>query len=252
MSTIRRLIGRTIRSQLKSRGYHLVGNPSLHGAAEHFGAIMFSRKLAQLDFFYNLIRDVDGDVVESGIWWGYGLLAHLRLVRAGTKTRSIIGFDSFQGHSKPHAKDFVGGHFANPGTAFAVSEADVWKTLTMGTEDSIEQLRRWVTIIPGWLQETMPAFIARNPDRRIALIHCDPDLYEPIFLTLSTLWANLAPGGVIILGRLNNPEFMGKTAAVTDFRAAVSEAECLLESFDIHELETNRRLDLHYLRKAIP
>src|SRR5206468_3908507 len=126
-------------------------------------------------------------------------------------------------------KDLVGNGFANPGSSFAVTERDVWKTLEMGTEKRADELRKFVTIVPGWLQETMPGFMSDNGGRRIALVHCDPDLYEPIFATLNNVWGGLSSGGVIIIGSLNNPEYMGKTEALNDFLKTIPPSEYKLE-----------------------
>jgi hypothetical protein len=248
-SLVKRIVAKPIKSYLKSTGHYIVGGASIHGAPEHFGAIMFSRKLAQFDYFYDKIQSVEGDVIESGIWWGYGLLAHLRFARQGNIKRNIIGFDSFQGHSTPHKKDLKGGKFAHPGTAFAITEIDVWKTLSMGTEQTVDKLRESVSIVSGWMQETMPQFKSQNPDRKIALVHCDPDIYEPVFVTLTNVWGNLVPGGIVAIGRMNNPEYMGKTEAVKDFLASISDNSYVLESFKIHELETNISQDFYYITK---
>jgi hypothetical protein len=249
LTVLRRLVAKPIKAFLRQRGYYIIGNRSLHGDPQHFGAIMFSRKLEHFDFFYKKIQGLEGDVVESGIWWGYGLLAHLRYTRMGGHNRKIIGFDSFQGHSQPHEKDLIGGRFGNPGSLFFITEDDAWKTCVMGTEKTLDELKKTITIVPGWMQETMPKFKAQNP-MKIALVHCDPDLYEPIFLTLSNVWGKIVPGGIVVIGRMNNPEYMGKTEAVKDFLKTLPTTDYKLESTPIHELETNKYLDLFYITKT--
>jgi len=61
----------------------------------------------------------------------------------------------------------------------------------------------------------------------------------------------LQKSGIIIIGRLNNPEYMGKTEAVNDFLKKIPSNSYTLESKKINELETYKEIDLFYIVKNI-
>jgi hypothetical protein len=94
-----------------------------------------------------------------------------------------------------------------------------------------------VEMIPGWIQDTMPRFRARAEAKniRLAFVHCDADLYEPFKATLYNLWPVMAPGGLILLGGMDNPELMGKTIAVQEFLATVDASAYELLEIEIRD-----------------
>ena len=197
------------------------------------------------------INNVDGCVIESGVHWGYGILAHLFFTgERGYPQRDIYGFDSFEGHSKPNEKDLSGGNFKNLGSHFKISQEDVWKTLTLGTEYNQSQyLGEKVHLIPGWIQETMPTFKRELKMDSIALVHCDVDIYEPFLITLRSTWDSISKNGIVILGKLENSELMGKTLATHEFLADLSDEDYKICSCKINEINTNKPVDLSYLVK---
>ena len=228
----------------------LISKPKIiHGSPAFSGATLFSHRIHTFRYFYDKILNVDGCVVESGVHWGYGILAHLFYTGGGYPSRNIIGFDSFDGHSSPNEKDKSGGSYVNLGSSFKTSQNDVWKTLQYGTGLQLEVLKSNVELIPGWLQDTMPVFKKANQQGAIALVHCDVDIYEPFLITLQNTWGLLSKNGIIILGKLNNPELMGKTEAVNEFIAELPVGSYELNSHTILEINTLTPVELSYLIK---
>jgi hypothetical protein len=204
----------------------LISRPeTLHGAPALSGATRWSRRVFGLRPYYDMIRDVDGDVVESGVEWGYGVLAQLLLIQ-GSRPRKIYAFDSFEGYSRITNEDRSGGSFVNLGRRLRISQDDVWKTLWLGSTLDETELKSSVEMIPGWIQDTMPAFRARAQAApiRIAFVNCDAGLYEPVKATLEELWPILSVGGLVFLGRLDNPKLMGKAVAVREFVGTLDKA----------------------------
>jgi len=217
-------------NKLLNRFGILLSKPEIiHGSPAFSGATLFARRLNDTRFFHDIVKDVDGVVVESGVHWGYGILIHLTL----SKRRIIYGFDSFAGHSLPTKKDKAGGSYRSLDSSFAVSEADVWKTLLLGLGKGKEQLEPRVKLINGWIQDTMLKFSKAFSEEggKIALVHNDCDIYEPFKSTLENCWPLLSPGGCIILGRLNNSELLGKTAAIDEFLSTLSS-----ETYELKQL----------------
>lgn len=71
-----------------------------------------------------MIDDVDGDVIEAGVDWGYEILAHLGNIES-VKTPRIYIFDSYEGHSRATEQDRSGKTFINLDNSFKISEDGV-------------------------------------------------------------------------------------------------------------------------------
>lgn len=180
-----------------------------------------------------MVKNVEGGIIESGVHWGYGLLIFVTLTVNGG--RKIYGFDSFSGHSKPHKKDASGGNYQPLDSSFMISEFDVWKTLELGTGLPRRELENTVELINGWIQNTMPLFSERAKANRlkIALVHADCDIYEPFRETLFNTWDFIQPGGVVVLGLLDNAELMGKTHATNEFLASIPRSSYEMKKLSI-------------------
>lgn len=219
---------RTANALLNPMGIVLAKPETVHGSPAFVGALTWARRLHQMRHFLDMVRDVPGDIVESGVHWGYGLLIEYTLTM--DTTRRLYGFDSFAGHSPATPEDHAGGRYQPLDQSFAVREADVWRTLELGSLSSLNTLRQRVELVPGWMQETMPAFRIRAEREgiRLAFVHADCDIYEPFKATLTATWPLLAPGGVMLVGLLNNPELRGKTTALEEFLATVPASQYAL------------------------
>ena len=88
-------------------------------------------------------------------------------------------------------------------------------------KDLKEEAKNKVTFVKGYIQNTLPQFVESYIEnkRHVALVHCDMDIYEPFLVGLENSWKVLNKNGVIIIGKLNNPELMGKTVAFNEFLA---------------------------------
>jgi len=157
-------------------------------------------RMSKLLAHYELMRSVDGlpgAIVECGVFKGVSLtrFAMFRDLVGNADTRRIIGFDAFG---------------AFPETAFeADREAREHFVETagdsgIGTEQLEEVLRRKgldhnVELVAGDITETVPAYVARNPQLRISLLNLDTDIYEPAVTILEHLYPLIVRGGVLIL-----------------------------------------------------
>ena len=193
-----------------------------------------------------MIADVEGDVVEAGVHWGYGLLNHLLFTSKPYKTRMIYAFDSFSGHSLPTKEDKSSTNFIDLTNSFVISKEDVYKTLNNGTEFSKEDINKRIKLIAGWAQDTMPNF---NDTTKIAFVHSDMDIYEPVKITLESFWPKLSIGGIISVGKINNPELMGKTIAFTEFLKKLNQGTYEVNTTKIKEVNTLKITELTYIRK---
>ncbi len=168
--------------------------------------------LAHYELF-KMIREVPGAVVECGVFKGVSFtrFAAFRELMETESARPMIGFDIF-------------GTF--PPTEFEADQAQLDRFISGAGDQSIdvEQLRevlrkkgcdQRVDLVKGNILETVPEYVAKNPQMRIALLNLDTDVYEPAVTILEHLYPRIVPGGVLVLDDYGT--FPGETKAVDDF-----------------------------------
>lgn len=170
------------------------------------------KMLAHYELF-RLVAGRPGAVVECGVF----------------KAASFARFAAF--------RDLIGDPALNPLVAFDTFdtfpptdlEADHEKLASFlaeaGTSSiGVDQLRQVLRakgvsgeaeLVAGDICETVPAWIASNPDREILLLHVDVDIYEPSRVIFEHLWPRLVTGGVMILDDYGRWE--GETRAFHEY-----------------------------------
>lgn len=140
----------------------------------------------------SLIRNIEGCVVECGVWKG-GMIA--AIAESLGSNRKYFLFDSFEG--LPQAKEVDGSNaikWQNEKKKYyydncKTSEEDARATMEISGVNNF-------LITKGWFKDTLPLF--RDKDR-IALLRLDGDWYESIFDSLKYLYPLINKGGVIIV-----------------------------------------------------
>lgn len=97
--------------------------------------------------------------------------------------RPIFGFDAFLGLSEDWA-----GHGVEKHAHFSLG-------------GSAPEVEANVRLITGWVEDTLPAFLAQNLGP-IAFIHVDTDTYTPCKAILTLCRDRLVPGSVILFDEL--------------------------------------------------
>jgi O-methyltransferase len=130
-----------------------------------------------------LVADVEGDIVECGVYMGESLQT-LAMTLPG---RRVWAFDSFQGfppgnpeHDDPVALGLVGAVQGDP----EVVAKRVWP---------------WageLIIRSGWFKDT---FREEPLPERIAFLSIDCDLYDSVLASLNVFAHRVVPGGVVTL-----------------------------------------------------
>ncbi|MDO8565339.1 MAG: TylF/MycF/NovP-related O-methyltransferase [bacterium] len=165
--------------------------------------------MKQFRYFLTLfsrISNVPGDVVECGIGEGntFTMLAYLVGSENAAPKRRLLGFDSFEGFPEPDPRD--------------VSPRDPqkgeWKIAEEVVRTRLEESKILKTfpdldflITKGFLNETLPEF----PDRQIAFLHIDVDLYAGYRDALNFLFPKVVSGGIVLFDEYkdfpNRPEY---------------------------------------------
>lgn len=130
---------------------------------------------------------IPGDIVECGVLDG-GTAALMAWATRDTPQRKIHLFDAWRGLPRPSSQD---------GDAAAG-----WAGQVVGSPLRVRAVMRRLGIAEsrlvfheGWFADTFP----RAEIDRIALLHIDPDFYDPVKLCLETWEPKLSPGGFIQL-----------------------------------------------------
>ena len=120
-----------------------------------------------------------GLILEFGVFKGESL----RKIAAAT-SRPVFGFDSFQGLPADASDGWVPGQFATEIPTFT---------------------ERNITIVDGWIQDTLEPFLAKNPGP-VAFAHIDVDLYSSTIFILDMLYdeGRMVPGTVLLFDELFN------------------------------------------------
>lgn len=160
--------------------------------------------------YYQMIKDVPGSIVECGVFRGRSLLrwAHFRDI-AGDG-RNLIGFDTFDQFPKAHGSDIpMREQFCSHVGDKSSSPHEIQQMLEEG--DCGQNL----LLIKGDICETLPEFVKRHPDERIALLNMDCDLYEPTEAALENLYPMISPKGLLLCDDYNI--FPGATDAINQY-----------------------------------
>ena len=164
---------------------------------------------------FKMVKDLPGVFIECGMFKGVSFkrFAMMRELLMQPGGRVMIGFDAFG--------KFPGSQYEDDIPRIEKFEKNV------GSEgiDIIqfkEILNRFnlgdhVELVKGDVSVTVPEYVKKKPELRIALLNLDTDTYEPACTVLECLWPKIVPGGILVVD--NYGVFPGETKAVDDFMA---------------------------------
>lgn len=151
--------------------------------------------------FFIQIKAIKGDIVECGVGRGRSLVVISALNQIlnsneGGK-RNIYAYDSFEGFPEPSNEDASfrkpqkGEWSGSPSGKYKYSE-DFTRTIL--EEAGINTSDSKIKICKGFFSDSLP----NHPDRPIALLHVDGDLYQSYKDTLKNLYDKVVKGGLIV------------------------------------------------------
>lgn len=173
-----------------------------------FGHLLYFKEL------YNLVTDLEGDIVECGIGRGRSLLKLCHLAYYENKGRKIYGFDSFEGFPKSSVED----------TSPRNPQEGEWNVATVETiEHQLTEVGRFeplfiknnVKLEKGFFEDSLRRFDGES----IVFLHLDVDLYKSYKVTLEYFWPKVASGGVVAFDEYKNAteKFPGAAKAIDEF-----------------------------------
>jgi len=122
-----------------------------------------------------------GLVLEFGVFSGHSI----GLIASARPDQTVYGFDSFEGLPEYWRPGFDTGTFKTEGLPAVPAN---------------------VTLVPGWFDRSLPAFLDAHPGQPVSFLHIDCDLYSSTQTVLAQLKDRIIAGTVIVFDEyLNYP-----------------------------------------------
>lgn len=159
-----------------------------------------------------LKNEVEGDLIETGVWRGGATIFMRAILKAyGITNRRVWVADSFAGMPQVDRERYP-----------KESSLDLhqFQDLSISLEDVKRNFQRYgllddqVQFLKGWFKDSLPS----APIEKLAVMRLDGDLYESTMDALVNLYAMLSRGGFVIIDDYNTPGLMSCNDAVEDFR----------------------------------
>lgn len=176
--------------------------------------------LLTMDALYRELVDLPGVIMEFGVLHGRHLatLAALRGIHEPYNSfRRIIGFDTFTGFPDLSEVDEVSPSAAVGRFAVPADEVDHLREVLAAHEagDPVSHVQR-TFVVQGDVRETVPRYLAENPETVIGLAFFDLDLYEPTREVFEAIRPHLSKGSILAFDELGHPRWPGVTAALRE------------------------------------
>lgn len=189
---VRRLIDCTLIRAIaylrrRTEHYHVLEELTRRTAADQadfieknmMGALAIESRPRLWDYALSKVS-LDGLYAEFGVFNGSSINYLARKASAIRKRPIVVyGFDSFIGLQE----DWSGSEHGRG--AFSLG-------------GKLPKVDRNVTLVKGWFNETLPAFLEKNPGPA-AFLHIDSDTYEAAHTLFSLLKDRIVPGTIIVM-----------------------------------------------------
>ena len=152
--------------------------------------------------FYEMVKHLNGDIVECGVFKGTGILTWLKILELHepNSIKKIIGFDFFNKNfvndiTNNNDRDLMSQVFNRCNPSIDDISYDSIQEKILKFNFSPEKFE----LIEGDISNTSKIFVDQRPGFRISLLYLDLDLDKPTYDTLNNFWDNIVSGGVIVL-----------------------------------------------------
>lgn len=197
-------------------------------AIRHFAVLarrqLLKRFLAHVELF-KLALDVPGDIAELGVFRGAGLMTWANLLETyciGDRTKIVYGFDNWKGFGELAPEDGRADESAGKTAGGFNPERyldELQSAIAIFDTDRFIPAKARVKLVPGEIEQSVPAFVAERPGVRFSLVHFDCDLYRPTRAALDSLWDRISRGGVLVFDEYAIADWPGESRAVDEFFA---------------------------------
>lgn len=179
---------------------------------------------------YKKILDINGVIVECGVFNGAGLFTWAQLANIFEPTnynRKIIGFDTFEGFPGTNKMDNSEIHEPKIGDLRGEDLECLNNSVEKyNNERHLSHIPN-IDLVKGDFINTSIEYLEKNKHLIISLLYLDFDLYEPTKKALEVFRPRMGKGSIICFDELNCANYPGETLA-------------LLEQLDIEKYQINR------------
>lgn len=160
--------------------------------------------------FFEMTRNIPGDIVECGIGRGRSLLVitaiNCFLSKRKGGQRHIFGYDSFEGFPEPTIEDksprnLKKGEWSHsPSGKYKYSKKFIKLVLKEGAGIPLNKIS--LTLTKGFFSDSLK----NHPQKPIAILHIDTSLYQSYKAVLENLFDKVNKGGVIVFNDFTKEE----------------------------------------------
>ncbi len=174
-------------------------------------------------------RNLEGDLVECGVWKGGSCMVMMQTLAALGRRRRIWLYDTFTGMPEPGEEDRIAW---NGRSVREKWESDALASWAVGVEQvkqnlsAVDYPEEKLRFVPGDVAETLKESIPG----KIALLRLDTDWYASTKVELELLYPRLVSGGVLIIDDYGH--FEGARQAVDEYFAQSHAGPILLNRLD--------------------
>ncbi|MEO8358623.1 MAG: TylF/MycF/NovP-related O-methyltransferase [Vicinamibacteria bacterium] len=154
-----------------------------------------------------------GNMAECGVFRGSTLSTLAFFLKKWNSSKTIFGFDSFEGFDDSVRTDRQEGD-----TAYIDKESTLFTaTSEQLVRDKIDLVRGTenLQLVKGFFDQTLTRF----PSERFCFVHLDCDLYEAYKTCLAFFYPRLEQGGIILFDEYNDAVYKGCNKAVDEYLA---------------------------------
>lgn len=153
------------------------------------------RKLIGRAELVRMIANIPGDIVDAGTFKGISTIqfAHYLEIFRSAGAGRVVSFDTFEAvfsHARADETASAIAHMENRYEKSAFDQLNEARQ-ALGLTDRIE-------IVRGDIMETFELYLKNNPGFRIAMLHCDLDVYAPTKRLLELAWPRIVRGGIVV------------------------------------------------------
>lgn len=159
--------------------------------------------------FENILKDnIEGHLIETGVWRGGATIFMAGLVKSYCENRKVFVADSFNGLPKPDVEKYPDDHGDKHWT---------YNDLNVSIDEVFNNFKAYdllidnIVFVQGWFSETLP--LIKN--EKFSIIRLDGDMYGSTWDSLDNLYQSLSVGGYLIVDDWLLP---GAHKAVMDYR----------------------------------
>jgi O-methyltransferase len=164
------------------------------------------RLLCNINSIQHIVQnDVDGDIVEIGVWRGGSVLSMLLTLESlGVFDRTIHLYDTFDGMTKPTEFDVFNGVHANEFTKIHYNSDDISEMCKI-LVDEVKNNIKTNSTYPSNLINYHKGDILKNTffPTKISVLRLDTDWYESTKFELENFYDLVSENGVIIIDDYN-------------------------------------------------